>query len=254
MARKTHLDVATVSLFGTDYHKKFDNMSIETNDTEQDGRGVAERYADHVPTKTASRISFNMFQTVSTIRQSMLDMTILTYDGSDILGNCRSGRMAVNTQTDDGEGGGDQFIFPFACGTDITVEAQLQVVANAAFQSIMRGPIDDRRVLMAVSTPGFEFSIPIVLLGATHGVQVGRIQTENIRLGLRNGSISGVTGDTLLTSLFTGTCIGAGSIDTGDDEYTFSSMLAMSGGLEWSSGALIMSPISFMAQGDFTLA
>jgi len=248
--RKSHLDQATVTLGVTAYTHNFKTFNAVIEDQDDAGQGIGERYADPVLGKSKFTFGGQVLRTLTGVRQSMLSFTVFTVGGTSKLGQLESGSMQGTTEIDMGEAGNDQWEYPFAMGTDITINARLKVTNTAAYMSLMTGNAAARNVQVVMTMGNFSITMPAKLSRVTHSTDQGKIQTEEVVLKIKGSSALASTGDPTLASAITGTASIAYSVDTGANVYTSADgCVVTSFGFDFSSGQIIRDNFEFQACG-----
>lgn len=136
---KTNLHVTAFNANG-DILAKLKGWTVGTELTTEDGKGMADRFAKHIPTKRATKVSCELLHYVDTVPGSMLNIDVFTFDGSSILGNMKSATVTVSNSEAEVSGGADGDTEPNEAGTDITIEGEFVIASTA---DIMASLIDE---------------------------------------------------------------------------------------------------------------
>lgn len=252
-ARKTHQQAGIITI-GSVYTNTFRTLRVNYDDNTESGRSIAETYEEAVTTKSKMTFGGSLFRTVAGVRQTMLTMTLWTLGATVLLGRMRSGSIEGTTTLDEGSPGKDQWEYPFAMATDVTIKSMLQIESTAAMAAIMAGAPAGRLATLHIAMGGFAGDIPVNLTNCIHEVDAQKIQTEDITFKLK-GTISpvGMSGDPVIVNALTGSASGAFSLDTGAKIYSAADgFVTTNFGMSFGSGQIIEDNFEFQAVGITT--
>lgn len=255
MARKTHLDVADVTLFSAgDYLGLFKTLDLNLDPTTENGRTVSQRYELTEVTKKKGTFSIQELIT-NTTRQTGLNITIFSVGGTSYLGTLRTGQLEITTESADGSGGADEWEYPYAGGTSYRVTGELQIASTANFATLMASAgVSGLNLAVSLAFGGLVFQAPMKLSAVGHSINVDNvIQTQNITLMGRGTptSVSGGTG--ILARIATGTAVVAYSINTGANQYAGDALITKST-FGFGNGQILTANHEFAMQGAPTVS
>jgi hypothetical protein len=242
--RKTHLDVASLTIAGTDYKTQVKSCNIDLEVVTASGRAVTQRYGQDVPVKKRGSFSVTTMRTVTGTRQTNLSISVFTVGGTDYLGKLRSYTLNVTTVIDEASGLADEFESPQSTGTDYNVTSDLLVETSAALTKLIADAgVTGLAVQVVLTGGGGTISLPMILTASTHRTEDGKIQVENVRLS-HNGTPTSVTATSLLTLILTGAATATYSLDYGSNSYA-GDALCTSATVQVSDGAIIDDTFNF---------
>ena len=254
MARKTHLDVTSVTLISTDdYLGTFEALDVKFDPTQVNAKGVYSRYQKPEITKKKATFSIENMLTASGTRKSALDMSVFTVGGTDYLGALQSLDLNISTVAPDGSGVADVWEYPYAVGTEIDGSFEIQIASAAALTALLgANDITSPNVTIAATFAGAAFSVASQLASAGHSIKVDGIQTE--RISFKPRGTPSISGNTILALILTGTAqTTTANLATGAKTYSGTCLLVKSE-IKIAKGQLIKDRHEFQWQGTPTLA
>lgn len=246
--KKTNLDMSIFTLGGVSFLDKITNVKFDTEILSELCRSVAERYGAEVGTKKEFRFSCGMIQHVSDVCQSALTMTVFSYDGTSYIGEVDSFDLEVTTETQNGDGVGDLFRWPQALGTDFTISLNKFITSNAdLMEAAIAGNMTDIEATVIVDFAGIDVTIPVLLSAASHSIQDGQLQMEEVTMK-KGGTPSVATGDALLVEILTGDAYVAWTADSDAGAYSGNALM-VSSKFTVRNAALVRAEHEFVNQG-----
>jgi hypothetical protein len=182
----THLDVSLLTLndgVANQYLGKFRGLSQDFAATMADGRAVASRYGKSVSVKRGFTFSIEELITLSSVRQSNLNITLFTLGGVAMLGRLRGGSLNVTTETDEASGAADLWMYPVATGTTFELTGDLRVDSNPVLTQVLgSGVAADQEFSAQIAVGGNAATLPVVLRSSSHKSDVGKVQIESVTM------------------------------------------------------------------------
>lgn len=127
-AVQTRLDIASISIGGSDRKQFVSEGSIEFIVATMEGRSVVDRH--NRPNKEAKSVTLTvtLYDDVSTnVRASRKDVSALTLGGNSFATFLESLTMNKSYQHDDARGDGTEWLFPVYVGEDSSANVQLMI-------------------------------------------------------------------------------------------------------------------------------
>lgn len=229
MARKTALDVTVLSVGGTDLLGYWKSLDFTVTVQSEDGKGSSSRYSYAVATKKKFEFSLDHWLVSSAVRQTNLNITVFSVGGTSYLGDLDTGSIDIKTNTQDGSGAADLWETLNAAGTNITIKATKFVTTSPEIMAIAAAnSISGLPVTVNFTLGGYTYSAPMLLTAASHKIDGGKCQMEDITFELR-GTPTTSTGDTGVVDVVTGDAIVTVNVTfndaTTDGTYSFDAMI-----------------------------
>jgi len=250
-ARKTHLNLTTFTVGGVASIASVKDATWRVQNASTNEKALAGRHAKHVLNKRQLLITASLMQQVGGAGQTNLDTSVYTVGGVDYLGDLKNGRLLIETIADEGSGQADEWTFPNATGTEITVEAD-QLILAAATVSLLNtagGAKAGLNVTVAFTVGGAVYSCPMFMSAAEKRVEEDRIILLGLEFAQRGTPT--LSGQTLLTLIATGTSVGTYSIDDSIDTVSGNCIL-MRAEMQFNDAGIVMDQFTFEGQGTPT--
>lgn len=247
-ARKTHLDLTTFTVGGVASVASVKDASWRVQNASSNEKPLGGRHAKHLLNKRQLTISASLMQQVTGAGQTNLNITLYTVGGTDYIGDLKNGRLLIETMADEGSGARDEWTFPNATGTEISIEAE-QLVLSAATVTLFNtagGAKAGLEVTVAITVGGAVFSCPMLMTAAEKREEEDKVLLLGVEFAQR-GTPS-LSGQTLLTLICTGTAVGTYSIDDGVDTVS-GNCLAMRAEIRFNDASIVMDQFTFENQG-----
>lgn len=218
--RKDALDVSLFTIGGTDFlgDTKTWNFDIET--ITDDCRVASDRYHAAVPVKKRLEFTIERIPHVIGVCQSNLNVTVYSVGGASYLGELESGSISITSDSEDGSGVADIWEFPNVLGTDAEIQTNHFATTQAAlFHLAGQNNITSVQVEVILTLGGTSVTLPMTMSAASHRIEAGQIQMQNVTFKLRGEPVA-ATGDAILLEILTGDAFVTWVIQTGAGNYS----------------------------------
>lgn len=201
-------NLSVFTLGGTSYLADFENVSFEISSMMEEGKGGAQRHSNEVAVKREFKASCSLMRTVTSVRQTELDLAALDLGAIDLLADVRTLTLNVNTVTQECSARADQYHTYQAVGTKFSGSGTLQVqdAATTDLVESMVGTLASLQTTLTIDLGGTTAELPVTLTKAGYTIERDGLYIIAFEFTQR-GTPTSISGNTLLALILTGTAL-----------------------------------------------
>ncbi len=201
-------DLSAYTLGGTSYLADFDSVTFEIGSSLEEGKGGAQRHSNDVIVKQEFHATASLMRTVSTVRQTTLNVDSILFGATDIEPDLRSLTITVNNTLQECSARSDRYNTYQATGTKFTGSGTLQVQDAATTDLIetLAGALSGLATTINGVVGGTTFELPITISKAGYKIDRDDLYMIDFEFTQR-GTPTTLSGNTLFALALTGTTL-----------------------------------------------
>lgn len=237
--RKNALDVNIFTIGGVSFLGSTKSWDFAAQVETDDCRVAVERYHAAIPVRKGLEFTISRIPHVSNLCQSNLNISVYSVGGVSFLGDLESGSATITTDVVEGAGAADIWKWPNSVGSDVEIQTNNFVTDNAdLFQLALENNITSVQVEVIITIPDvFEVTLPMTMTAASHHIEEGQLQMQNVSFKLRGEPVA-ADGDAILLEILTGDAYVAWVCDTLAGAYSGNAIITQTS-LTFNNAALL---------------
>ena len=201
-------NLSAFTLGGTSYLGDFENVSFEVGSDTEEGKGGAQRHSNKVIVKQEFKATCSLMRTVTSVRETTLDLTTLTLGAIDLKPDVRTLNLNINSTLQECSGRADRYKTYQAVGTMFSGSGTLQVqdAATTDLVESMIGALTSLQTTLTIDLGGTAAELPVTLTKAWYTLERDGLYIVSFEFTQR-GTPTSITGNTLVALILTGTAL-----------------------------------------------